>query len=125
MPDRKGSICRWVVSVGGRDRAVCQWRVDGRAKEARAVPAGAAALPVLAPPPHHMVELTTVEYTAAGDAAAAPVEGTLEAPARRAAVETIPLSLTITTSDLKCVLPASSGLPAVGPQDSWQLPADC
>lgn len=98
---------RWLVSVGGADRAVCQWVLEAKARDVResvgfeAVPK----LTVLAPPPDTVVELPHVEYAADGEELEELEEGVLvdSAAEQVAKVELWVLAIQVVTSDIKCV----------------------
>ena len=93
--------CRWVVSVGGRDRAVCQWAVEARAPGYHSVPAERMQLAVLAPPPKRTDAAEVIEY-AAGARLSPVQDGPLEAPAQAVQPAPVLLSVSVVTSDLRC-----------------------
>jgi hypothetical protein len=96
---------RWLLSVGGADRAVCQWVLEGKASEDRERVAfePVPKLTVLAPPPHTVVELAHVEYADDGEELEALQEGVLvDAPAEQVAkVQPWVLAVQVVTSDIK------------------------
>ena len=99
---------RWLVSVGGADRAVCQWVLEAKAREDRegvafdAVPK----LTVLAPPPDKVVELAHVEYAEDGEELEELQEGVMVEDCTGQAPKVAPwvLGIQVVTSDLKYVL---------------------
>lgn len=89
------------MSVGGRDRAVCQWVVEPKAPTYEAVPAERMQLAVLAPPPKRAVAAEVTEY-ALGSRLVPVQEGVLEVPARAMDVAPALLSVSVVTSDIRC-----------------------
>lgn len=105
---------RWLVSVGGADRAVCQWALEAKAHEEREA-VGFDAVPkltVLAPPPDKVVELAHVEYADDGEELeqlqeGVMAEGTAEENPK---VEPWVLGIQVVTSDLKYVVTERTGI---------------
>lgn len=100
---------RWLVSVGGADRAICQWVLEANACEERES-VGFAAVPtltVLAPPHDTAVELAHVEYAEDGE----ELEEIQEAVVMDVAVEQVAkvqpwvLAIQVVTSNIKYALP--------------------
>lgn len=89
------------MSVGGRDRAICQWAVEPHGRDQQRIPGSSAQLAVLAPSPMHIIDMQTVEFTGSGEPMAQLEEGTLDAPARQERANTMLVALTVITSDIK------------------------
>lgn len=96
---------RWLVSVGGADRAVCQWALEAKALEDResvineAVPKPT----VLAPPPDTVVELAHVEYAEDGEELEELEEGVVidTATVQEIRMQPWTLGIQVVTSDIK------------------------
>jgi hypothetical protein len=91
-----------VVSVGGRDRAICQWAVKANIKDPQEAPEKQLELAVLTPPPKRIVEMPVAEFTAAKETLAPVKEGPLDTPLRHATASLMLLQICVVTSDVKC-----------------------
>jgi hypothetical protein len=90
------------VSVGGRDRGICQWAVEPRGRDQQCLSGTRAQLAVLAPPPMHIIDLRTTKFTGSGEPMVQLEEGMLDTPAWQERANTMLVALTVLTSNIKC-----------------------
>jgi hypothetical protein len=102
---------RWLISVGGADRTVCQWIVQATGRDQKAVTGPPLQPLVLAPPPRFIVDMGVIEYAADGSALEDLEEGVVdEPPAVVDKAETLLVSVVAVTADAKCASATDAAL---------------